>query len=30
MYTHRENIKRLFKGEENRMDPDKLGKSGKK
>ena len=30
MYTHRENIKRLLKGEENRMDPDKLGKSGKK
>lgn len=29
MYTHRENIKRLLKGEENRMDPDKLGKSGK-
>lgn len=30
MYTHRENIKRLLKGEENRMDPEKLGKSGKK
>jgi glycerol-3-phosphate acyltransferase PlsY len=30
MYTHRENIKRLLNGEENRMDPDKLGKSGKK
>lgn len=30
IYTHRENIKRLFKGEENRMDPNKLGKSGKK
>ncbi len=30
MYTHRGNIKRLLKGEENRMDPDKLGKSGKK
>lgn len=29
MYTHRENIKRLIKGEENRMDPDKLGKSDK-
>ncbi len=29
MYTHRANIKRLLKGEENRMDPDKLGKSGK-
>ena len=28
LYTHRENIKRLLKGEENRMDPDKLGKSG--
>ena len=27
MYTHRENIKRLLNGEENRMDPDKLGKS---
>ena len=27
MYTHRENIKRLLRGEENRMDPDKLGKS---
>ena len=29
MYTHRANIKRLLNGEENRMDPDKLGKSGK-
>lgn len=28
IYTHRENIKRLLKGEENRMDPEKLGKSG--
>lgn len=28
IYTHRENIKRLIKGEENRMDPEKLGKSG--
>ncbi|SFL06480.1 glycerol-3-phosphate 1-O-acyltransferase PlsY [Halanaerobium salsuginis] len=30
IYTHRENIKRLLHGKENRMDPDKLGKSGKK
>lgn len=30
MYTHKENIKRLLKGEENRMDPEKLGKSDKK
>lgn len=30
MYTHRANIKRLLNGEENRMDPEKLGKSGKK
>jgi glycerol-3-phosphate acyltransferase PlsY len=30
MYTHRANIKRLLKGEENRMDPENLGKSGKK
>lgn len=29
-YTHRANIKRLLNGEENRMDPEKLGKSGKK
>lgn len=28
VYTHRENIKRLLKGKENRMDPEKLGKSG--
>jgi len=27
MYTHRANIKRLLNGEENRMDPDKLGKA---
>lgn len=27
MYTHRANIKRLINGEENRMDPDKLGKA---
>jgi len=30
MYTHRANIKRLLNGEENRMDPENLGKSGKK
>lgn len=30
MYTHRANINRLLKGEENRMDPENLGKSGKK
>lgn len=27
MYTHRANIKRLLNGEENRMDPDRLGKA---
>ena len=27
LYTHRANIQRLLKGEENRMDPDKLGKA---
>jgi glycerol-3-phosphate acyltransferase PlsY len=30
LYTHRANIKRLLNGEENRMDPENLGKSGKK
>lgn len=30
MYTHRANIQRLLNGEENRMDPENLGKSGKK
>jgi len=29
MYTHRANIKRLINGNENRMDPKKLGSSGK-
>ncbi|MGM0602781.1 MAG: glycerol-3-phosphate 1-O-acyltransferase PlsY [Bacillota bacterium] len=28
MYTHRANIKRLINGNENRMDPEKLGSSG--
>lgn len=27
LYTHRANIQRLLNGEENRMDPDKLGKA---
>ena len=27
LYTHRANIQRLLKGEENRMDPEKLGKA---
>jgi len=27
LYTHRANIKRLLNGEENRMDPNKLGKA---
>ncbi|RCW51461.1 MULTISPECIES: glycerol-3-phosphate 1-O-acyltransferase PlsY [unclassified Halanaerobium] len=30
IYTHRANIKRLINGNENRMDPKKLGSSGKK
>ncbi|RQD69820.1 MAG: glycerol-3-phosphate 1-O-acyltransferase, partial [Halanaerobium sp. MSAO_Bac5] len=28
IFTHRANINRLMNGEENRMDPDKLGQSG--
>ena len=28
LFTHRANINRLMNGEENRMDPDKLGESG--